>query len=458
MQRQENMRRICLRWLAASSLLLAAMCTSAATRPRYGGTLRISTSAVLNSIDPGEAPDSLLRRNLTRLLFDTLVVVDENGAIQPSLADSWNSSAGGQRWQFTLRHGITFSDGSALTSDVVAAALRKANPTWRVISQGDVVTIELETAVLDFPAELSLSRNAILRRGDKLLGTGPFVMSQWEPRHRLVLAARDDYRDGRVFLDSIELEMGKPQREQNITFDLGRTDVIDIAPDQARRAAGEGRRLVNSSPSELMVLWFARDAQSEVERKLREALAMSIDRPLMNRVLLQNDGEAAGSLLPTWMTGYGFAFSADANQARAKQLRTEAGPARTWALGYDNDDALARVVAERILLNARDAGLSVQTTLSASADIRLIRIPLTLTNERTELSELFSAMGISPIKLSSSNVESVYSAENTFLQSRRVIPLLHLRYVSGISASVQNWSVGRDGSWDVQEVWLSGRQ
>jgi hypothetical protein len=178
----------------------------------------------------------------------------------------------------------------------------------------------------------------------------------------------------------------------------------------------------------------------------------------MNRVLLQNDGEAAGSLLPTWMTGYGFAFSADANQAGAKQLRTEAGPARTWVLGYDNDDALARVVAERILLNARDAGLSVQTTLSAAADIRLVRIPLTLTNGRTELSELFSALGISPIKLSSSNVESVYTAENTFLHSRRVIPLLHLRYVSGISAGVQNWSVGRDGSWDVQEVWLSGRQ
>jgi len=104
------------------------MCASAATRPRYGGTLRINTSSVLNSIDPGDGADSLLRRNLSRLLFDTLVVVDDNGNIQPSLADSWNSSAGGQRWQFNLRHGITFSDGSPLTADVVAAALRKANP------------------------------------------------------------------------------------------------------------------------------------------------------------------------------------------------------------------------------------------------------------------------------------------------------------------------------------------
>jgi len=199
--------------------MLAVVCANAATRPRYGGTLRISASAALNSIDPGDGPDSLLPRNLTRLIFDTLVVVDDNGTIQPSLADSWNSSSGGQRWQFTLRHGITFSDGSLLTSDVAAAALRKANPAWKVVSQADVITIELDSAVSDFPAELSLSRNAIVRRGDKLLGTGPFVVSQWEPGHRLVLVARDDYRDGRVFLDSIELEMGKPLREQNIAFD-----------------------------------------------------------------------------------------------------------------------------------------------------------------------------------------------------------------------------------------------
>src|SRR5262249_1979341 len=150
-----------------------------------GGALHISTSSVLNSLDPGDGRDSLLRRNVTRLLFDTLVVVDDNGTIQPSLADSWNFSSGGQRWQFTLRRGITFSDGTPLTPDVVAAALRKANPAWKVTSQADGISIELEATVSDFPVELSLSRNAIVRRGSKLLGTGPFVVSQWEPQHQL---------------------------------------------------------------------------------------------------------------------------------------------------------------------------------------------------------------------------------------------------------------------------------
>jgi len=357
-----------------------------------------------------------------------------------------------------LRRGITFSDGVPLTADIVASALRKANPGWRVIAQADVVTVELESSVTDFPSELALPRNAIVRRGDKLLGTGPFVVSQWEPRHRLSLVARDDYRDGRVFLDAIELEMGKSLREQNIAFDLGRTDVIEIAPEQSRHAASEGRKIVNSSPTELMALWFARDIQSEAEQKLRTALSLSIDRPLMNRVLLQNDGEPAGSLLPTWMTGYGFMFSPEANQNQAKQLRAEAGQTRPWTLGYDNEDAFARVVAERVLLNARDAGLNIQTTTAPSADIRLVRIPLTFSNGRIELEELCSALGISPSKFSGPYVENVYSVEDTLLQSRRVIPLFHLPYVWAVSANVQEWSIGRDGSWNLPEVWLAGRQ
>jgi len=345
-----------------------------------------------------------------------------------------------------------------LTSEVAASALRKTNPGWKVAAQADVISIEIESPTLDFPAELALPRNAIVRRGEKLLGTGPFVVSQWEPRHRLTLVARDDYRNGRVFLDAIELEMNKSLREQNIAFDLGRTDVIEIAPEQARHAATEGKKLANSSPTELMALWFARDPQTEAEKKLREALSLSIDRPLMNRVLLQNDGEPAGSLLPTWMTGYGFVFSPEANQSRAKQLRSEAVQGRAWTLGYDSDDALARVVAERVLLNARDAGLNIQITTASSADMRLVRTPLTFSYWRIELAELFSALGISPVKVSTSSIENIYNTENSLLQSRRVIPLLHLRYVSGISANVHNWSMGRDGSWNVREVWLSGKQ
>jgi ABC-type transport system substrate-binding protein len=453
------MKLICLRWLAASSLLIVALGASAATRPRYGGTLRISTSAAFTSLDPAdsEQPDSIVRRNIARLLFETLVTVDERGAIQPCLADSWESSSGGQRWTFTLHREITFSDGSVLTADAAAAALRKSNPGWKVVAQGDAVSITLDAPETDLPAELALSRNAIVRRGEKPLGTGPYIVNQWNPGRRLGLVARDDYHASRPFLDAIEFEMNKSPREQSIAFDLGHADVIEVAPEQSRRAAADGRRLTTSAPVQMMTLVFARDAQSPAEQKMREALSLSIDRPLMNRILFQNDGESAGGLLPTWMSGYGFVFSTEVNQQRARQLRAEAGPIRGWMLGYDGGDPLARVVAERVALNARDVGISVQTTSAASADIRLTRVPLSLSNGRIELTELCSDLGIAPVRMADSSVESVYAGENTLLESRRMIPLFHLRYVWGLEANVQGWVSDRDGSWNLSNVWVSSK-
>jgi len=341
--------------------------------------------------------------------------------------------------------------------DAAAAALRKVHPDWRVTAQGDGVSIELESPVVDLPTELALPVNAIVQRGNQLLGTGPFVVARWEAGRRLVLTTRDDYWGSRVFLDTIELEMSRTLREQSIAFGLGRADIIEIAPELSRHAASEGQKLVTSAPTELMALLFARDAQSAGEQKLREALSLSIDRFLISKILLQNGSDPTGSLLPNWMTGYGFVFSTGTDPVRAKQLRLEAGQSHGWTLRYESDDGLARVVAERVSLNARDAGLSIQTTTAASADIRLVRVPLISSNGRLALTGLCSSLGLNPIKLTGPSTESVYDGENGMLQSRRVIPLLHLRYAWAISPLLQDWSVGRDGSWNLSDVWLSGK-
>ena len=129
--------------LVASSLLWAAT-ASAAIRPHYGGTLHVAMRAAPSSLDPSDPnqPDWFGSRNLFRLMFDTLVSSDEMGRPEPALAMSWQAEPGNQRWQFVLRRGVTFSDGSPMTADAVAASLRRANPTWKVFSDGEAVVIE----------------------------------------------------------------------------------------------------------------------------------------------------------------------------------------------------------------------------------------------------------------------------------------------------------------------------
>jgi MarR-like DNA-binding transcriptional regulator SgrR of sgrS sRNA len=447
-------------------LLLVAVSVAsispASTRPHYGGTLRLAMRDAPMSLDPADSSraDRLWGRNLSRLVFETLVNLDGRGQPQPSLSSSWHVDPGNQRWQFIIRRGVTFHDGTAVSADTVAASLRAANPKWKVFASGDAVVIECDVPTPNLPAVLALPRYAIAKRaGGKLAGSGPFSISSWEPGKKLILSARDDYWGGRVFVDTIEVAMGQSFREQMIALDLGLADVVEVAPDQARRATLEGRRIESSSPAELMALVFSQDSQSAQEGKWRAALALSIDRATINRALLQEGGEPSGTCLPGWLTGYAFLFPTAVDVQRARQLRGEARVGPAWAVASDASDPLSRVIAGRIGLNALDAGLVLLEpfslpTKSTVAEIRLVRIPLASLDARVALTDLAARIGLPQPKFNSESADDLYDAENALLQSQRVIPLLHLRTVAAISPRVQDWTEERDGEWRLENVWL----
>lgn len=459
------MRHTVCRSLAAISLALAAGAARAATRPRYGGSLRVEVRASLDSLDPAkedatEAARSA-RRNLAPLLFDKLVALGGDGAPQPCLARAWDHSADFKRWQFWLRPAVKLSDGSVLTVAEVAASLAGANKGWRVSAAGDSVVIESELPQPNLPAELARTRNAIVvRNGSQLAGTGPFRIAEWQPGKRLLLRANEEYWDGRPYLDQVEIAFGQPLRAQALDLTLGRADVAEIAPEQARRALADtennpGPRVAVSSPDQLLALVFARPA----EDRLREALALSIDRIALANVILQRGGDAASSLLPQWISGYAFLFSGARDIIRARQLRDQSLPSRALALVYDPADPLARAVAERVAVNARDAGIAVQTLGqdSATADLRLVRLPLASPDPATALLALAGILdpGDAPHFAAAAAPEELYAAERDLLQAFRVIPLLHIVEAYGLSPRVRDWTEPRQGGWPLLRVWAT---
>lgn len=443
--------------LTVISSVLIAITAAAATRPHYGGALRVQVASTISNLDPGDSNQqhTLTTRNVFALIFDTLVVLNGRGQPQPSLAISWQADSGNRRWQFVLRPGVRFSDQTPLTPEIVAASLQRVNPTWKVTSTETAIVIQLDAPSPDLPVELALSRNSIVKLdAGKAIGTGPFAVSQWEPGKKLVLAARDDYWGGRSFLDSVEIEMGKSFRDRAIAYDLGQAQVVEIPPDQMHHAT-EAREVHSSEPFELVALTFAHDVQTPEEAKQRQALSLSIDRSMLNRVVLQGGSEPVGGLLPDWLTGYDFLFPANADLTRAQQLRTEVPQAPLWTVGFDAGDSLERVLAERIVLNANDAGLRLQLTNQSNADVRLVRVPLVSIDPQVALPELARSLGIPPPQFLGNSADDLYHAEKAMLQSLRVIPLLHLRAAWVVSKNVREWKDDSDGSWCLPEVWLA---
>jgi ABC-type oligopeptide transport system substrate-binding subunit len=204
-----------------------------------------------------------------------------------------------------------------------------------------------------------------------------------------------------------------------------------------------------------MALVFARDVRSPEEAKQRQVLGLSIDRSLLNRAVLQGGGQPAVGIMPDWLTGYGFIFPQGADLARAQQLRAEVPQAPIWTLGIDASDNLMRLVAQRIVLNANDAGLRLQLSNSNVSDVRIVRILLPSLNPQVALAQTAKLLQLPAPAVLGSTVDDLYHAENAMLQSQRVIPLLHLRTAWAVSKTVRNWENTPNASWRLGEVWLA---
>ena len=450
------MRRIACCLLAASSWL--AVPAWGGVRPRYGGTLRVALAESLSSLDPqaadGSADGALARARVTPLLFDTLVRVDAEDRAHPQLAVAWQADRSFQRWQFWLRPGVRFSDGTPMTAALVVVGLAGMHPGWTARVDGDLAVIESEAPQPGLLAELALGRNAVVRRGvsGELVGTGPFVVKTFQPGKSLELVANDASWGGRPFVDSLQIEFGKGQREQMVALQLGKVDWIEIAADQIGRVESEGRKAQVSSSLELVALVATQGGKAR-DSGVREVLSLAIDRKSIQSVLLRGGSEAAGGILPEWISGVGFLFPVQVDLVRARAL-VKGYPALT--LSYEGG-ALGQLLAERVALNAREAGLSVQVVASGAADLRLRRIMLGSPDPRIALRVVSDAVGAQALNAVNSPQE-IYEAEKKVMEDGGVIPLLHLPLASLASERVRNVPSERLGSWSLEEAWLETGQ
>ena len=71
------------------------------------------------------------------LIGDTLVKLDAQGRPQPALAVAWQSDPSARHWQFTLRRGVKFHDGSAASPAAIAQILGALHPDWNVRASAD---------------------------------------------------------------------------------------------------------------------------------------------------------------------------------------------------------------------------------------------------------------------------------------------------------------------------------
>src|SRR5215471_15424191 len=89
-----------------------------ASGPKHGDTLRVAIGIDPNTLDPA-AQTTTTSSQIVDMMAETLVTVDDKGAIKPLLATRWDPSSDGLSWTFTLRQGIKFQDGTPFNAQAV---------------------------------------------------------------------------------------------------------------------------------------------------------------------------------------------------------------------------------------------------------------------------------------------------------------------------------------------------
>ena len=274
---------------------------------------------------------------------------------------------------------------------------------------------------------------------------GSFTITRWEAGRRAIFEASESAPGGRPFIDTIDVTMGRALRDQSIDLELGKADVIELGPAELRRQA-PGRVVWSSSPVRVLALVFSARVE---DARVHEALALAVDRQAIQTVLLQRQGEVSGALLPQWLSGFAFMFPTTSDLKRARELASGAKPV---ALAVD--DPALRPIAERIALNARDAGLAV--TIGQGADVVLTELRVVSSDPAIALAAMGRALGL-PQREPVDTPESLYAAERALLEGFRVIPLIHLPDVYGAGPRVRGApGVTPLGEWRFENLWLEG--
>jgi len=381
-------------------------------------------TGTFSTLEPSELPGLL-----STLIGETLVRINSRGEFEPCLAASWQREADGRRWRISLRSNVKFHDGELLNAvsaaPVLLAALKRTYSDVAITPGGTTLVIQSASPLPDLLTELASPRTAIIRKSESspLIGTGPFRVTAWEPGRRLALAAFEDYWGGRPFLDSAVINLGSNRTS---------ADVFDVPFSSLRRILPEATRIWQSAPGELLALVAA-----DVPAFAMQALALAIDRSSIVNVLTQRRGEPAFGLLPQWLSGYEFLFQSAPDVTRARQLASQS-KLNPLALSYAGNDSFARAVAERIALNARDAGLTVQPSPNSGGSLRLVRLPLESADAAADLVILTRLLGLAERTntIDVSKPETLYEAEKALLDSNRVIPLLHLPQLYALTPRV----------------------
>jgi peptide/nickel transport system substrate-binding protein len=428
--------------------------------PAEAQDLRLALPGPPTSLDP-HFHNNGVNNSQARHVFDALTAQDENQQLGPGLAQSWRV-VDDTTWEFSLRPGVAFHDGTPLSADDIRFTLERApnvanSPssfgTYTKLVTGvsivDANTIRLHTDGPSPLLPLDMSQVQVISRkvgegattqdynsGRAMVGTGPYRFVSYAPNDRIVYERNEAYWGGAQHWRRVTFRMIPVGTARVAALIANDVDVIADVPTsdvgrlrerpEVKLWSGVSNRLTflsvdvhNDVP---MPANISDNAGNPLPRnpmrdlRVRQALSLAIDRDLI--VSRVNEGEAvrANQLVPENFFGYNPAIQPEQpDLAKARRLLAEAGYPDGFRLVLHTSN-------DRIVNAARTVQAIAQMWGRIGIRTEVETMPHTVYSGRTqrnELSHMLHSFGSGTGEALATFVSIVYTRGGQFGGSNR---------------------------------------
>jgi peptide/nickel transport system substrate-binding protein len=294
----------------------AGMTTSSAwAAPLSVDTIRIGHPMPSGAIDPVTAFD-VASPALLNQTGEYLINADgQSAGMTPSLALSWSSNTKGDIWTFKLRKDVKFHDGKPLTAkDVVTTFDRLTDPgvgsaalavMKGVLSKGGTRAVDDHTVQFhldgpngSFPYYVSSDTvNTIILPADyagnyekSFIGTGPYKLEHYQPKVGATFVRNADYWGVKASMPRVQFKFYGDPQGQLLAIEGGEVDLLTRFTVHGGLAITHSDRfkILGARSSTHRQIHMHTDSGPFKDKRVRQALAMTLDRDAIVRGLLQN--------------------------------------------------------------------------------------------------------------------------------------------------------------------------
>lgn len=376
------MKRIVVVLMICAMMLSAAACGSTAAQPAAAaeapaaaqnvesGFLRVAALYDISTMDVAQTTDNyMVPMNIFDRLFESEVEADGSTAIVPSLCESYVVSDDGLTYTFTLREGVVFSNGSALTASDVQYTFERLLTSGGVnddiplevagaeaLQNGEADTLEGFTVIDDhhfsitlnaanagFVAELTGPAISVVDREtmetvqnfglscEDTIGTGPYKVTEWVVNDHYTLEYNDKYWGDEPSVKKMTVYIIPDASTQNLMYQNGDLDIIDLESLDASIVESTYKtqyadRIVTSSRVGLVYFALNENNKYLSDVNVRKAIQAAVDVDSIVTGIYAGDAVVENGIIPMGVWGFNKALERPAyDPAAAKALLESAG-------------------------------------------------------------------------------------------------------------------------------------